>query len=102
MRIIKETFLVKAAGDYPPATLYLNSWIKVVKNAAWLNIENVRKTYPSADAVRLASGRTVFVFNVCGNKFRLIVAIHFNRQIVYTLMFLTHAEYDKEKWKGQL
>jgi mRNA interferase HigB len=42
------------------------------------------------------------VFNVCGNDFRLIVAIHYNRGIVYTLRFLTHAEYSKDKWKKEL
>jgi len=37
-----------------------------------------------------------------GNRCRLITAIHYNRQLVFTLMVLTHAEYDKEKWKEVL
>jgi mRNA interferase HigB len=40
--------------------------------------------------------------NICGNEFRLIAAIHFNRQLVFLLRFLTHAEYSKEKWKEEL
>lgn len=43
-----------------------------------------------------------FVFNVCGNEYRLIVAMHFNRQLVYTLRLLTHADYSKGRWKDQL
>jgi mRNA interferase HigB len=62
----------------------------------------VRKTYASADAVTVKSKRTVTVFNVCGNDYRLIVAIHYKTRIVYTLRFLTHAEYSKDKWKDEL
>jgi mRNA interferase HigB len=47
------------------------------------------------------SGRTVTVFNIT-NDFRLITAIHYNRREVFTLRFLTHAEYDKGAWKNTL
>ena len=43
-------------------------------------------------------GRLV-VFNIGGNKYRLIAAIHFNRQKVYIRHILTHAEYDRGSWK---
>jgi mRNA interferase HigB len=52
--------------------------------------------------VKVSSGGQVVVFNVCGNAYRLIVAIHFNRQIVFTLRFLTHADYSKDQWKTEL
>jgi mRNA interferase HigB len=39
------------------------------------------------------------VFNIGGNKYRLIAAVHFNRRKVYVRHVLTHAEYDKGKWK---
>jgi mRNA interferase HigB len=39
------------------------------------------------------------VFNIGGNKARLIAALHYNRQKVYVRAVLTHAEYDEEKWK---
>ena len=51
--------------------------------------------YSSADQI----GRCT-VFNIGGNKFRLVVVIHFNRGKVYVRHVLTHAEYDQEKWKG--
>ena len=44
----------------------------------------------------------VMVFNVCGNTYRLIVAMHFQSQVAYTLRSLTHAEYDREDWKDEL
>ena len=46
--------------------------------------------------------RQVLVFNIRRNDYRLIVAAHFNRQIVYTLRFVTHAEYSKNRWKETL
>jgi mRNA interferase HigB len=48
------------------------------------------------------SGKPVTVFNIAGNKYRLIAAIHYNRQIVYTLRIMSHAEYSRAKWKDQL
>ncbi len=70
--------------------------------ARWRNIQEVRRVYPHADPVTVASGNTVTVFNVCGNKYRLIVAIHYNRQRVYVLRLLSHAEYSKNLWKKSL
>lgn len=102
MRIIKEPFLVLAAREHPKAAGYLDAWRKTVRAAVWRSLAEVRQTYPSADAVRVKSGRQVLVFNVCGNSYRLIVAVHFNRQILYTLRFLTHADYSKDAWKTEL
>jgi mRNA interferase HigB len=52
--------------------------------------------------VTVASGRSVIVFNVAHNRYRLIAAVHYNTQIVYTLMILTHKEYDRDTWKERL
>jgi len=62
----------------------------------------VRGQYGSADVVHIRSGRPVIVFNVCGNTYRLIVAMHFNSQMAYMLRFLTHSEYDRDDWKDDL
>ena len=102
MRIIKTTFLAQAGREHPKAASYLETWRKVVGAARWQHLAEVRRTYPSADAVRIKSGKQVIVFNVCGNDFRLVVAMHFDRQRVYTLRFMTHAEYSKDKWKDTL
>jgi mRNA interferase HigB len=59
-------------------------------------------TLSSADQVRVESGRTVVIFNIRGNNFRLICALHYNTGVVYALRFLTHAEYSKNQWKTEL
>jgi len=102
VRIIKEKFLRDAAEQYPKAAKYLVAWTMVVKAAQWRNLANARRDYPSADMVRVSSGKPVMVFNFCGNTYRLIVAVHFDRQMAYTLYFLTHAEYSKNDWKNNL
>src|SRR5207244_13246389 len=101
VRIIKAKFRQDAAVQYPKAATYLAAWVKVVRHASWQGLADVRRTYPSADMVRVESGKRVIVFNVCGNSYRLIVAIHFDRQMAYTLRFLTHAEYSKGHWTDQ-
>jgi mRNA interferase HigB len=102
VRIINEAFLVRAGRKYPKAASYLETWRKTVKEAEWRNLVDMRRSYPATDPVKVESGRQVLIFNVCGNDYRLIAAVHFNRQIVYTLRFLTHAEYSKDRWKDTL
>jgi mRNA interferase HigB len=102
VRIIKEKFLKDAAARHPKAASQLIAWRKVVLAATWRNLVEVRGTFPSADPVRVESDHNVYVFNICGNDFRLVAAIHFNTQCIFTLRFLTHAEYSKNKWKLDL
>ncbi|MCX6915849.1 MAG: type II toxin-antitoxin system HigB family toxin [Verrucomicrobia bacterium] len=102
MRIIKETFLRDAAEQYPKAAKYLAAWTATVRAAAWRNMADVCGCYRSADVVHVRSRKPVIVFNVCGNACRLIVALHFNSHMAYTLRFLTHAEYDRNDWKDEL
>jgi mRNA interferase HigB len=102
VRIIKEAFLGAAGRQHPPAARHLEVWRKIVKAAVWRNLVDVRRSYPDTDAVRVRSGRTVLIFNIRRNDYRLITAAHYNRQIVYTLRFMTHAEYSKDRWKETL
>lgn len=90
------------AAQFPDAAESLAAWLRNSEHAEWHNLSEVRQVYPHADPVEVASGRTVVVFNIRGNRYRLVAAIHYNRQIVYTLRFMTHAEYSKERWKDTL
>ena len=77
-------------------------WYKVTKAARWQNLGDTRRTFGYADAVKVGSGRTAVVFNVGGNKYRLIAAIHYDRGTVYVLRVLTHREYSRSMWKEEL
>lgn len=104
MRIIKVLTLDEFAKRHARAASSLKIWQSVVVAAAWGSFNDVRATFGSADLVHLPSGRTIVVFNIAGNEFRLITAIHFTPEHpklgrVYIREFLTHAEYDKNTWK---
>ncbi len=102
LRIIKESYLKTVTSPKSKAGKWLEAWRMVARASHWLSLHDVRKSYPSADAVKVESGRMVTVFDVCGNDYRLLTAIHYNKQRIYTLELLTHAEYSKSKWKHYL
>jgi mRNA interferase HigB len=102
MRLISRKRVREFAEQYPDAADALEKWRRVVGEAEWENLQDVRRVYPHADMVTVASGNPVTVFNVGGNKYRLIAAIHYNGQRVYVLRLLTHAEYSKNLWKDTL
>jgi mRNA interferase HigB len=104
MRIIKSAALDEYAQTHSRARTSLAIWAAITKHAQWSNYTEVRYTFNSADPVTLKSGRTVTVFNIAGNDFRLITAIHYTpanpqKGRVYIREFLTHAEYTKGEWK---
>src|SRR3954467_7781701 len=102
MRVIKERFLKRMAVDFPQAANWINTFLKHARASEWMNLAQLRRTYPQADLVKVKSRNDVVVFNVAGNKYRLIAAIHFNTGKLFTLRFLTHAEYSKDHWKSEL
>jgi mRNA interferase HigB len=102
MRIIKTSMLKAFWEANRPAEASLKTWAGQTKAAMWRNFAEVRRTLPSADLVKVANGRPVVVFNIAHNRYRLIAAIHYNMHIVYTLLILTHKEYDRDTWKDTL
>ena len=102
MRIIKTSMLMEYWQGHREAEASLRAWVQHAKAAEWRNFAEIRKTFPSADQVTVASGRPVVVFNIAHNRYRLIAAVHYKTRIVYTLVILTHKEYDRNAWKERL
>jgi mRNA interferase HigB len=102
VRIIKPLTVRRFAERYPYAAAGLERWLEVAEAARWQNLHDVRLSFRSADQVRVASGRTAVVFNIGGNKYRLVAAVHYNLGKVFVLRFMTHAEYSKDRWKDEL
>ena len=102
MRIVGSDILIKAVRRHPDAATALRAWNQVAQEADWLSLTEIRQTYPSADGVRTKSGSTVTVFNIRGNRYRLLTWIAYRAQLVTVINVLTHAEYDKELWKQRL
>ena len=95
MHLITIRNLRKDAAQYPDVKNQIDSWNATVKQAEWQNLDEVRKIYRDAEAVG-----NFTVFNIKGNEYRLIVGIDYEEQTIFYKYFLTHAEYEKDKWKN--
>ena len=102
MRIIAESALADFGRRYPQTATGLEVWRRIVRQAQFQHFADLRRCFRSADQVRVASGNPVVVFNICGNHFRLVCAMHYSTGKVFLSRFLTHAEYDKNRWKDEL
>lgn len=69
----------------------LRAWVHVVRAAAWTKPTEVKLLFRSADI--LGNGRVVF--DIGGNKYRLVAAIHYQGRRVYVRFIGTHKEYDE-------
>lgn len=98
MRIITVKRLGEFAQRHPTAATTLNHWTELMLAGEFASLVELRRVLPTADQVRVASGRTVTIFNI-KNYYRLITAIHYNHQIVYILLLLPHSDYDEGHWK---
>lgn len=80
MHVIAKPALVEFWTKNPDAQTSLQAWYRTMESEVFTDFNDLRTTFASADYV---DGLTVF--NIGGNKHRLIAAIHFNRQKVYIL-----------------
>jgi mRNA interferase HigB len=102
VKVIKPATVRQWAQKHPTAASSLLGWLALVRVAQFESFVALRKIYRSADQVQVASDRKVIVFNISGNNYRLIAAVHFNTHRVFALRFMSHAEYSKNKWKETL
>lgn len=94
MHIITQQRIWEAKRKYPEVTNALDGWYRVMKQNKFNNFSELKRSFNSVDKVG-----SVYVFDIGGNKLRLIANIHFNRQKIYIRHVLTHKEYDKSNWK---
>jgi len=94
MHVISRKALRLFWDRYPHSETPLARWFKVMQHTEFRNFSELRATFPSADKVD-----DWIVFNIGGNKYRLMASIHFNRGKVYVRHVLTHQEYDRGAWK---
>jgi mRNA interferase HigB len=93
VHVISRKKLLDAAGVHSDLSASLDAWYRIAKRASWDSLEDVRQVLPTADGV----GDTVF--NIKGNNYRLIALILYRSKKVFIRDVLTHAEYDKGRWK---
>ena len=93
MVIITKRAIQDYGKTHTNVTDALNDWYIRAKLADWSNLNELKEDFPSCDFV----GNDRFVFNIKGNRYRLIAIIHFDIRTVYIRFIGTHAEYDKIK-----
>jgi mRNA interferase HigB len=91
MRVIKRKTLQDFWEKYPLAEQPLTAWYTEAIHSAWNNPSDIKEKYGGADI--LPDNRVVF--NIGGNKYRLIVKINYKAKVVFIRFVGTHSEYDK-------
>ena len=94
MRVIGIESLVEFSKIHADSEVSLDAWLQTAQQTDWEHIIDLRNVYPHADFVE---GYTVF--NIGGNKYRLITKITYKVKTIKIESVLTHSEYDEGKWK---
>ena len=92
MRVISNKALFDFAAIHPDGATPLQAWRKIIEAGNFNNFAELKRAFNATDKVG-----DFYVFDIGGNKYRLIAAIHFNRKMVFVRHVFTHREYDK--WK---
>lgn len=95
MRIISEKRLREFWEQHKEAKSPMREWIKIVRKQIWNNFADVRKTFNHADIYGLCT-----IFNVGGNKYRIIAKVAYGIDVIYIRFVMTHSEYDDQKWQS--
>ena len=91
MRVIARSTLRAFWERRPDAEDSLRAWFKEAEHAAWKSPNEVKARYGHASVLR----NNRVVFNICGNKYRLVVWINYAYGVVYIRFVGTHKEYDE-------
>ena len=94
MRIITHTRIVEAQQRFPESAKALDYWYRLMKRGRYANFAELKAAFGSVDKVG-----PLWVFDVGGNKLRLVAAVHFNTRKVFIRHVLTHRQYDQGNWK---
>ena len=92
MRLISNKALREFSLRHRPAGVPLRVWRKLIEGNAFHSFTDLKRVFNSVD-----KAGDYHVFDIAGNHYRLIAAIHFNTQTLYVRAVLTHAEYDDRR-----
>lgn len=95
MRIISNSHLRRFSDLHPRAEEPLQGWRRVIEKNHFADWAALKTSFGTVDKVG-----ELAVFNIGGNKYRLIAYIRFGKQLLYVKHILTHDEYDQEAWKS--
>jgi mRNA interferase HigB len=97
MHVVSKSKLATFWASHPDSKAPLSGWLRLARKHVFLNFAELKTIFGSVDQVGRLS-----VFDIGGNKYRLIAAIHFNRQKIFVRAIMRHTDYDKGKWRIDL
>ena len=92
MRVISNKALVDFSDIHTAADEPMQAWRKIIESRSFISFADIKTTFNATDKVG-----NYYVFDIGGNKYRIVTAIHFDHQKLYIRHVYTHKEYDK--WK---
>lgn len=93
MHIITQKRIWDAKNKYPQCATALDGWYRVAKKNKFANFADLKRTFNSVDKVD-----DYYIFDIGGNKLKLVAFLFFESQKIFIQEILTHAEYDKCNW----
>ncbi len=95
MHVISKRRLREFWENHPRAEAPLRAWYQKARKAEWEEFTDVKEMFPQTDQYK-----QFVIFDIGGNKYRLIAEINSTQAKIFVRHVLTHSEYDREKWKG--
>lgn len=96
MRVISRSTLRDFWETHPDAEGPLSAWFREAKSAAWKTTSDIKRQFVSASFL----ADRIVIFNIGGNKYRLVVQVLFETQVVFIRFVGTHQEYDERNKRG--
>jgi mRNA interferase HigB len=93
LRVLGTEVLDKAKKIHRDLTSSVATWLIIAREAKWKNLNEVRLTWRNTDCVK---GKTIF--NIKGNRYRLIASVNYASQTIVVRMLITHDEYSMGEW----
>lgn len=93
----------EATGEHRQHAAAFEDWFRLTRKARWHSFQDAKALFGQTDVVRdTASKRTATVFDIGGNKYRIITLIDYTRQTVLITHVMGHKEYSRNKWKSDI
>lgn len=98
MNVIKRKTLIDYGTKFGDAKDQLDTWYHETDKSHWSGPQDIKIRYPSASFLH----KNIVIFNIKGNRYRLVVKVDYPSQAVFVKWFGTHADYDKQNFQVQL
>lgn len=93
MKVYGEAAITKFSKKHAASRKPLQRFLEIARSSEWPHIPAVKQAFPAAD---YAAASGTLIFDIGGNKYRLIARVDFDEQVLYIQSVMTHQEYDKE------